>query len=324
MTGDTVSKAATTFDFGIEAYTEKIPGHGEDAYVYSLHDNSSVVGVFDGCGGSGAKSYARVGNKTGAFLASRIAAVATLDWFQKGNAFLEDEQAAASLKLYLKRYLDTCSKVLGGASRIRGSLSKELPTTCAIMVMRRHGSACEALSLWAGDSRCYMLDAGGLHQLSSDDLDGYDAMQNLTADGALTNVISASQDFVIHTALTPVTGPCVLFTATDGCFGYLPTPMEFENLLLSTMAQAQNALEWDALMRDTFSSVAGDDTTLCGMSLGFGSFKRLQDAFVPRRRLLQTHYVHDLNKKTEDEKRALWDEYKQGYYRATTTAPKNG
>lgn len=81
---ESVSSAPTFFsviDFGIEVFKEKIPGNGEDSFLYMFTPNSGIVGVFDGCGGSGAKKYEKYQGKTGAYMASRVVSGATRDWF---------------------------------------------------------------------------------------------------------------------------------------------------------------------------------------------------------------------------------------------------
>lgn len=302
-------------DFVLEVATEKVPGNGEDAYVYALSDGKAMVGVFDGCGGSGARRYERAANKTGAYLASRVVAGATRDWFAQGEAFESNvREATARLEARSASYLRTSRQALREGSAMLGTLSKELPTTCSVMVAHGDSVEAEVRSLWAGDSRCYVLDADGLHQLSADDLDGYDALENLHADGALTNVVNASDRFEIHAKVMPIAHPCVAFAATDGCFGYLPSPMAFEHLLLTTLEEASSPNDWEARLRERFAAVAGDDATLCGLSLGFGSFARLKATLAPRLAEVGERFVAGWDECSPEEQQALWEEYKAGYY----------
>ena len=302
-----------TPDFVVQVYEEKLSHNGEDSYYYALGDQASVVAALDGCGGSGARSYERIQGKTGAFVASRVIAGAVRDWFGAGEAAGAPQEAAELLSKRSKDYLAVARQALGGTSRMRGSLSKELPTTLALEVLRRTEEGAEALCLWAGDSRCYLLDVDGLHQLTTDDLGGLDAMQNLTADGVLTNVISASTRFAIHATCVKLPGPCMLFAATDGCFGYLSTPMEFEHVLLQTLCAADTPAEWERKLAQAFASVAGDDATFCGMSVGFGSYQALVRAMRPRLAELEERYVAGIALTSYEEKLALWEQYRGSY-----------
>ena len=74
---------------------------------------------------------------------------------------------------------------------------------------------------WCGDSRGYILDGNGLHQVTVDDVTVTDAMMNLREDAPMTNVASASRPYEIHRKQVQLSEPAVVFAATDGCFGYL-------------------------------------------------------------------------------------------------------
>lgn len=301
-----------TIDFGIEVFKEKISNNGEDSYLYMFTPNGCIVGVFDGCGGSGAKKYEKYQGKTGAYMASRAASGAACDWFiELADGSSSDD--VLSLKKKITEYIALCKKVGGRTSTIKGSMSKDFPTTAAIMLMNTNQDGIVVTCLWAGDSRCYLLDEDGLKQLTEDDLGEIDAMENLTADGVLTNVISASKDFSLHHKSITLTKPAILFAATDGCFGYFSTPMEFENLLLTTLNSAKNAEEWESGISAVLQEVAGDDFSLVGAALGFGSFKNIKTAFEKRHAELIDKYICGLDAKTLEEKTGLWLIYKTNY-----------
>ena len=63
--------------------------------------------------------------------------------------------------------------------------------------------------MWAGDSRVYVLYEKGLLQMTVDDLDVSDAMKNLSADGALTNVISSDGNYEVHGKIIGVRTTCI-------------------------------------------------------------------------------------------------------------------
>lgn len=301
-------------DFCFEVFKEKLPGNGEDSYVFSVHGGSCLVGVFDGCGGSGAKKYKRLRGKTGAYIASRVAAGTVRDWFwARLNEPGVTHEAVEQLKGDIKSNLRLCTEYGGGSTSFKGSLSKEFPTTAALLQTSSQRNTLTATCIWAGDSRCYLLDSGGLKQLTEDDLGGLDAMDNLTADGVLTNVITASKDFLLHRKEITISQPSILFAATDGCFGYYSTPMEFENLLLETLYSAGSITQWEGAISAELQQIAGDDYTLCGVAFGFGNMDGLKQGLEERYRDLYWSYIDGLPSKAQEEKRALWQRYKPDY-----------
>ena len=284
------------------------PDNGEDCETHAVNRAGALIGVFDGCGGAGARSYAKLSQKTGAYIASRAVGEAFFEWFELGCAGGETE-----LKSMIKSFLQKCDQTGGETVRIRGSVSKTFPTTAAAAVCGLSGGQFRAKLYWAGDSRVYFLDSGGLRQLTEDDLGGINAMENLSADGVLTNVISLSQDYSIHTAQMTIDKPGFLFCATDGCFGYYSTPMEFEYLLLSSLLSSQSVCEWEKKMKSALSEISGDDYSLSGLVLGCGSFINLQRLLVLRAKYIYEQYIRKLADKNAEEKYALWETYRREY-----------
>ena len=303
-------------DFFFSFCGEKKPGSGEDSFVYSLNESRALIGVFDGCGGSGASQYAGLQNKTGAYLASRAASAAYRDWFESLDPGREADPG--EIKERIVAYLRLCEAKgeTGGGSKLMGRMSKTLPTTAAVALCRpARGGIADVQLHWAGDSRVYLLDGEGLAQLTEDDLGGIDAMRNLTEDGVLTNAINLSRDFRIHSARITVGRPGLLFAASDGCFGYLSTPMEFEYLLMSTLQSAAGASAWEAALCEELGKIAGDDYTICGLALGFGSFDNLKRQLAGRTGELYRNYIRGLESCTKEEKQQLWEHYKPHYLR---------
>ena len=300
----------SVLDFGLEVFKEKIEQNGEDSYLYVFSPESGIAGVFDGCGGSGAKRYEKFRNKTGAYMSSRVTSGATRDWFLEKNT----PKTAATLKEKIKGYLAICKNVGGGNTSFKGSMSKDYPTTAAVVVATMSDNRLEANCLWAGDSRCYLLDEDGLKQITEDDLGGIDAMENLTTDGVLTNVITASKDFEIHERAIALRKPGILFAATDGCFGYLSTPMEFEHLLLSALISSDSVNIWEEKISGILTEIAGDDYTMSGMAFGFGSFEKLRETMRNRYHGLLKNYTNNISERSYEEKVALWQKYRESYY----------
>ena len=300
----------TLIDFLMTFCEEKKENNGEDAEKHALNREAALISVFDGCGGAGARVYQELHNKTGAYIASRAAADALEDWFDQ-----EDPagRTAEDLKQRIVENLNTAASLTEEPTQLLGMISKKLPTTMAAAVCAAGQNVVHIDLYWAGDSRVYLLDQDGLKQLTEDDLGGIDAFENLSEDGALTNMINLSTAFTIHTGSITMRKPGFVFAATDGCFGYLPTPMDFEYLLLKTLEQASSAYEWEQSLRGEIQEVAGDDYTLSGIALGYQSFSALKEALRPRTGHIFSRYIKDADRDDKEAGRADWLEYKEAY-----------
>lgn len=291
---------------------EKVKGSGEDHEQHCICKPAAMVSVFDGCGGAGGKKYPKLHNKTGAYTAANAAAAAFTDWFRssgyKGGSIEE-------LKGRVVDNLKACESLIGEQSQLVGKMSKRFPTTAASAVLRPNGRGMYIDLYWAGDSRVYLLNGYGLAQLTEDDLDGVDAMENISEDGALANLISLSRDFTINHGCIEANGPCLIFAATDGCFGYISTPMEFEYMLLETMMGSSSVAEWEEKLREAIGGVSGDDYSMSMMILNYKSFKELKEELRPRKEGLFSACIKGLKGKNHEEKTALWLTYRDNYYR---------
>ena len=305
----------TVVDCTMCVHKEKIRDNGEDSYLYSINDHAAVAAVFDGCGGSGSKQYAVFRGKTGAYIASRAVAGAVRCWFNEHCASDKAEFDVASLKTKIQNYLVICSEIGGRASSIKGSLNKDFPTTAAVAVCYHKGAELMTECLWVGDSRCYMLTQSGLVQLTEDDLGGIDPMENLSEDGVLTNVITSSGSFELHTKKEVLTEPTIIITASDGCFGYFSTPMEFEYLLVYSIVNSDSMAEAERKITDILDQTSGDDFTLTGLCLNYGTYPILRESLRPRAKFLYENYIRDLYTKSPREKLELWEKYKVHYLR---------
>ncbi|MBQ9065355.1 MAG: protein phosphatase 2C domain-containing protein [Blautia sp.] len=300
---------------------EKRQGKGEDSYFCSLEAQGGFIGVFDGSGGSGARTYPEFGGRTGAYVGSRAAAEAAMEWFREWTVSADGDAPEAKavsiekLKNKIDAVLGAYHKMTASSSGLRSSLAKEFPTTFAGEVILPDEAAAEKMRVcfaWSGDSRCYMLDSAGLHQMSVDDLSIKDAYLNLSEDAPMLNVISASHSYRINERKLKIKKPCVLFAATDGCFGYVKSPMEFERMLLTTLAASTCINEWREKLSEAIDGAAGDDFTLCVLSFGFGSFERLKEIFAERLKRLEEDYPS--SEVTDQKKtRERWENYRKEY-----------
>ena len=294
---------------------------GEDSYVCAQKPGSALVGVFDGCGGLGARTYPDMGKHTGAYLSARAASGAVWDWYQalEQSALADPDRLTETLRARLDTALGVIGSRGSSPQRVRGSMVRDFPTTAAAALAHREPEGVAVDLFWAGDSRVYLLDAAGLHQLTEDDVDGEDALSNLTHDAAMTNVISSDGQYALHHRRMTLSLPCAVFAATDGVFGYIRTPMEFEWLLLRVLREAETPKQFTSRLEQLLDALAGDDFTLAWMSFGFGDFSALRETLTPRIPMLERDYVRPLHHGRTDALQAeLWERYRSDYERALT------
>lgn len=335
--------------FSVSFMNEKKKLNGEDSEPLLFQGkNISAVGVFDGMGGAGSTLHMYNGTeKTGAYIGSRCARDATESFFRKidggSNDDISHNDFANDIKETIKHSFNSLKinyppKIKTG---LKSSMIKEFPTTLAIVAIRWEKDEFIVDSFWAGDSRNFLLTRDGLFQLSVDDLEGCaDPYENLSSDSPLSNQISADKDFIInHILYRPQDSNFMVFSATDGCFGYYPTPMHFEYNLLRTLSEANNFSEWNNALKHEFDSVASDDISMAGLIYGFTDFESFKKAIALRYEKLKKvidEYEGHLNeieiaksKVTDAEselksfKQAAWDDYKQSYMSITNQKESN-
>lgn len=281
-----LSPAGPTLSFGFNL--AKVPGEGEDSDPIVRDGRElGLVAVLDGMGGAGGTVYETPdGPRTGAYLASRVARdvveermLALLDpeWNLDGPA------AARDLGRSVKRALaDTLAGLNAPTSGLRSRLLRALPTTMALMALQRREPRKGRWAghvLWSGDSRVYVFDpTTGAHQVTRDDLrDRGDALVNLRQDSVVSNVMSADTDFVVHHHQVDLTAPFLVVAATDGCFGYVRTPIHFEHLVLAALRDSTHSDDWSRLLQQRIAAVTGDDAAMAVLGVGadHGEFRQL-------------------------------------------------
>ncbi len=299
-----------------------VPGKGEDSFAVRIGEDGGAMCVADGCGGLGGRRYEQLDNATGAYLAARLATRAFMNWAEDNSSMPPNPEDGAKhlrelegdLHGILSRFNSNHKGGEGGA-RIVGSMQRELPTTlCAAIIKANERADC--CFMWAGDSRGYVLDAQGLHQLTRDhSLGEPDALESLYRDAPLQSLLSADKPADMNMRRLPLKTPCLVLCATDGVFGCLKTPMEFEMLLLSTMRAAGDYSGWRRKLEIALNRLASDDATIVCASVGFGSYSDLLKSMAPRRELLTKHYISPLRASSADMTmyREGWSEYRRDY-----------
>jgi serine/threonine protein phosphatase PrpC len=328
-----------TLSFGFNL--EKVPGHGEDSDPI-LRDGPDLglAAVFDGMGGAGGTVYETPdGPRTGAYLASRIARTVVEhrmldllepDWNLNGDAAATDLQSSVKAAL-----VDRLAELKAPPSGLRSRLLRALPTTMAMVALQRTasgGSTWAAHVFWAGDSRAYVIGTGGVRQLSTDDLrDPNDAMANLSRDSVVSNAMSADTDFHVNYRRVELEAPFLVVCATDGCFGYLPTPMHFEHLLLTELIAARSVDAWSKALQQRIAAVTGDDASMSVLGVG-AQYPTLQALLAPRLTELDQSFVGPLDELNQavvqaqgeleaararalDTRAQLWSRYQSDYER---------
>jgi hypothetical protein len=332
LTGPTVS-----FGFNLE----RVPGQGEDADPI-LRDGRDLglIGVFDGMGGAGGTVYDTPdGRRSGAYLASRLARdvverrmldLLEPEWNLNGRAAAEDLQRS------VQKALVECLQELSPApSALRSKLLRALPTTMALVALQREepaGPTWAGHVFWAGDSRAYVFEPDGAHQLTTDDIrDGSDAMANLRQDSIVGNAMCADADFHVNYRKVKLRSPFILVAATDGCFGYVRTPMHFEHMFLRTLQGAGDAESWSSALQAEIEAMTGDDAAMSALAVG-ASFEGFKSLFEDRTDKLGKRFTAPLDQLDQEIARAeqelealrgrrevqatkLWREYQARYER---------
>ena len=317
------------------AKSEKLSEDAEPLFVsYSESEEQRLlIGVFDGMGGAGAAKVEKKNSHTEAYIASRLLryTLLVLGIEQIANLRISKRQKAIStfdIKIKTENYLKKMSKKYeigtSGTTKIRGTLTKTLPSTlaCAEVLIKKNDKGhlqTQIYPMWAGDSRIWVMTPEyGLQQVTKDDVDLADPLEQLRQDPPMNNVISASVDFSIREHHVELLGPCLVIAATDGVSGYVRSPGEVELLVLRAVSTAH--IERKPLSETLFDSItklANDDSSCVVASIGFEDLSSLNRAFENRLRLVEDRYSRlqvqnddsDLSVKIDE----IWSQEKTDY-----------
>jgi len=276
------------------ACNQKDSGRGKDAFsVFFNDENSGIIAVYSGKSTSEQPFFQ---NRTNANVSSIISAYVT-DKFYSQKKFLFDGTDSQRLCTDLKKVF----KRIRHKSEIKNS--EPLSASCAVVALNIEEETVECELLWAGNSRIYILDRFGLHQLSKDDCKLGDDFEN-----ALNG--SEQINFHINEMKINITEPCVVVTATDGAYSGISMPAEFEYKILSSLYYADSTEMWQDKLQ---SALNNTDCSVAMAILGFETFSSLWQYFSSRYENLLKMFIEPCKNSDPDGLRSLWNEYRKTY-----------
>ena len=112
------------------------------------------------------------------------------------------------------------------------------------------------------------------------DQNNIEAVQNIAYSyRKLKDYVNAEGNFYINQNKVKLTGKNILIVATDGCFGYFPSPVHFEYSLLKTLSESTSIDTWQKKLTQDIVYITKDDAT---MSLpSFFRLSKVSSVFPP-------------------------------------------
>lgn len=294
---------------------------GEDALTYNFQRNDlHTLAVFDGCGGAGSWKYPEFDNATGAFISAQIISRIYARWFSSLSA--DETKSAENLAV---AFHDESFKILTQLKSnvspmgVAGTLVKSFPCTASIAIIGKHPEMDDSLYLTAlncGDSRVYYLTPGsGLVQLTTDDSRGHpDPLKSLRVSAALSEMLNADKPYTIKSRKLLIHIPFAVITASDGVFGYVRSPMDFEWMVLECLITTDSFVGFENAFKEKIVEITGDDSTCLIAFYGWESFEDIKKDFKQRYETIRS-LVEILDNEVEEKKEALleriWNIYKK-------------
>ena len=298
-------------------WTELLKNHGEDAEPV-LGEN--IAAVFDGVGGRGGFQHKNK-DRSSAYLGSRIFAAGFKTFFCRPglieNLYRELSESPEKENV-LKKYGDQLSIILSASTvsymkkmeitdkeRPKGKFFKMLPSTMSAAVFQENENTVEIVAVWAGDSRSFVLQESGLKQISTDDelLAEGEEVRNYwdflnKGDMPMSNFLNASDPFHVNLRYITVEKPCIVFTGTDGTFGYVESanPLNLEKMWLDFLIAADSLDDFCEKMRQHYEAARRDDCTLTVNTFGFDEYSQVKEFAVKRRELFEAEYIAAIEK----------------------------
>lgn len=289
---------------------------GEDAGIIGEH----YAIVFDGLGGTGGASCrdAQGNVRTEAKIASNASAQRVEkviqehwdEWYQqlRTDSVDEIESLATQIAQQLKENIDNQLMLENHHWGQDGEILKLPSTIAGWITFPMPGNRLLAVAVWAGDSRCYVVNDQHMYQISVDDSD-VDANESIMMEilddysPSMTNRIGMNP-YQLHTHCVLLSDTALLFACTDGMYGSVDSPMHLEYYLRLGGGESSDMVD----MRDKLSAfiqnsllIKDDSCTLCALAFApkTGEFKEISDMLYAPVEKLGQDFIDVFPKKPE-------------------------
>lgn len=315
----------------------KLVDAGEDAppvAIKTLDGRCGLLAVCDGMGGAGSRTATLHGiERSEAWHAARLGSSSIIQWLNSEGFSYENPDLDLLDLLINNTFQAAALQLPPRSSALKSRLIRTLPTTLVLGLWSiSDGGLIDIQVAWLGDSRLYGLSPqDGLFQITLDDVHGPpDAFQSLRNDPPLTRCVTADETVRLHRGRIALTGPIVLFAASDGFFGYVQSPLHLEEELMKAL---RTGADWDDLLSilSAFAKrTAADDVSVAIALLGadFAEFQgslrqttedrlremRHLEALVAQARQL-TELGRQATELAEISLKHTWDRNSQRYYK---------
>jgi hypothetical protein len=135
----------------------------------------------------------------------------------------------------------------------------------------------------------------------------------------------------VHHQQVELTAPFLAVAATDGCFGYVRTPIHFEHLVLAALRDSTDWRSWSRLLQQRITAITGDDAAMAVLGVG-ADHEEFRQLFATRTAEIEQRCIVPLDALEAEVGRAeqavaearhrhaevqtsLWAAYKTGYER---------
>lgn len=265
--------------------------------------NERMIIVCDGLGATGQNKHEIDGEiRSSAYLGSRCVCDAAEKFFSQ-NAdkiwFTDAKNICQEFKDFLTNYLSDFINTYHLQKTIKGKSAELLPTTLAMAIFRENEGDIDIFTIWAGDSRVYLLSSNeGLQQISKDDVYGtFDAMESLELSNMRNSISGEGIDkfYLNYKRYNVKKQPNLfLFASSDGCFDYLASPMDFEYLLELSINKLPENDEISSIGTMISSFYCGnnlkDDSTMAGVIFNETNLNELKRQYEQRYKYVMENY----------------------------------
>ena len=265
---------AAVLSYVLPEYATKINDPRYQALRYYIYgDNSGRPSYFS----SIFESCINEDCNTSAHWASRIVMARFLYYVIKadaeGSSVVNEKEYFDGLAAFINKGLVDTKKRL--ELTVSNPDMSVLPTTCvAAHYSDLNEEECIVHSVWAGDSRCYVLSSNGLQKLTLDDED---------ESKLLTNHFSADMAAELHYRVYRLRKPFILIGASDGFFdAYDKSNLTVEARLLLDIFNSSSVEELYSALVERYDKNLSDDTSVAFVPVGFSGYEHIKNILTDR------------------------------------------